>query len=1417
MAVGLLLGVGSSLSAQTITISENFTGTTAPGWVFGGTASTNPYLTANTVDSPGTGWLRLTESLQNQSTYALYDTQIFSVNAQIDITIEYAFWNGHNNLLADGTGADGITFFLVDASKDASNFLPGAYGGSLGYAQKTIAGGGGVDRSGMPGGYLGFGFDNWGNFSGATEGRDGGLGTSIANGTTTGYPNRIAVRGPDDYDGNIATGWDFIAASTTLSSSMDFPTLTSRPDQTGADYRAFHLTLDANNQLTVQMKFGTSGSFSTAFTTDLSAFQRPDNFKIGFTAGTGNADETQEVRNVQVSMSPFQAGAYEWDNGAGNTAWGTGPGVANNNWFNSDALKNNLTPTPDSDILFANRPSSGPQTVNMSVDLAVRSLTFDTSYNYTLTGSGVFTLGNPGQVGLPSINVNDYNGAQAHHHINNNIIVVEDLRINNYSLSTLCLNGTVSFSAHTITVNGTGAVNFNNAISGSGDITKNGSGLLTINAASTGYSGNFILNAGQTVVTANNALGNTTGGTTVTDYASLTFRGGVNYTTAETVTISGNGWAFNGHDIGALYGDGGTNTFAGAVVLAANSSVGARDGTLKLTGVVSGGFSLTKVGYGVVELANSGNSYTGATIINAGVLRVTSSSNSLPGGFATGTPSGGNLQLSGGVLEIGVASTFTRDLGTGADQVQFTGDGGFSAFGGARAVSLSNGAALTWASTAGFLGNGQRLILSSAYSDNTVDFQNAIALNGAARTVIVDNGSAAVDAKLSGALTGTGASGLIKTGAGTLELTNAGNNYTGATVISGGALRISTSGALSTNSNLQLNGGVLELNNANYTQNLGTGANQVQFTSDGGFSAAGVDRTVSLSGGATLSWSTTSGFLANGQALILGSSSADKTLIFQNALNHNGTAQTIRVQNGSATIDAQLTGVLSNGSLTVTGSGVLTSTAANTLASTVTVSGAELRLSGNGTLNSITTLVVQNGGTFTLDNVATRNGQRLANGATISLSAGTLQLLGNTGTTTESAGAVTLGGNTDNIIIANSDGSTTVTLTLSSLTRSAGATVDFNRGGGGGTMGGGSNNPNIRIVSAPTLNDGILAYATVDNDSFATHSGANSSITAASGNSTNVNTATSANNLDLGASATLTNSSTINSLRLTTTETLTISATKTLNLESGGLLLQTGDAATISGGTLTAGGTSSLSQELIVLTAPSSTLTISSVLANNSGGGTVGITKANTGTLVLSGTTANTLTGNTTVNGGTLRLAKSDSVTALAGNISVGDFSGLDRLEIRANEQIANTAAVTLHGTDSANRATLDLGGFTETFATLTIDGNAVVDFGGGNVCTPAYLYLDDLIIAGGSTLLIKNWIEFTTFILVKNTSLNVTPELGRIQFEGYSEAAAWITYDSTWSMIAPVPEPSTYGAIFLAAGLGLVAYRRHRASKKAV
>ena len=55
------------------------------------------------------------------------------------------------------------------------------------------------------------------------------------------------------------------------------------------------------------------------------------------------------------------------------------------------------------------------------------------------------------------------------------------------------------------------------------------------------------------------------------------------------------------------------------------------------------------------------------------------------------------------------AGDFTRSLGTGPGQVQFTANGGgFSAVGANRVVNLSNSATLTWGSTAVFCPTARR-------------------------------------------------------------------------------------------------------------------------------------------------------------------------------------------------------------------------------------------------------------------------------------------------------------------------------------------------------------------------------------------------------------------------------------------------------------------------------------------------------------------------------------------------------------------------------------------------------------------------------------------------------------------------------------------------------------------------------------
>ena len=224
-----------------------------------------------------------------------------------------------------------------------------------------------------------------------------------------------------------------------------------------------------------------------------------------------------------------------------------------------------------------------------------------------------------------------------------------------------------------------------------------------------------------------------------------------------------------------------------------------------------GASTLTKTGAGT-QILSGANTYTGTTTVSAGVLRL-NSANALPGGLGT---SGGTsaLILDGGVVGLGNAN-FQRGLGTGTTDVQWTGSGGFAAYGADRSVNLGGvSGGVTWDSGS-FVPDGSTLILGSSGATHTVDFQNPIDLGASARTVQVDNGSASVDAILSGALSGGG--GLTKTGAGTLQLSQA-TAYTGATTVSGGTLQLTgATPDLLSSSGLVLNGGTLLISNTDTT------------------------------------------------------------------------------------------------------------------------------------------------------------------------------------------------------------------------------------------------------------------------------------------------------------------------------------------------------------------------------------------------------------------------------------------------------------------------------------------------------------------------------------------------------------------------------------------------------------------------
>jgi len=199
----------------------------------------------------------------------------------------------------------------------------------------------------------------------------------------------------------------------------------------------------------------------------------------------------------------------------------------------------------------------------------------------------------------------------------------------------------------------------------------------------------------------------------------------------------------------------------------------------RITADLSASGNLYKQGSGTLVLSGDNSVYTRPIQIDAGVLRAQD---------GWGLPTASRLILNGGVLEAN--GSFARTLGTASGNVNWLGTtgGGFAAVGGGLTVDLNSPGAgnLTWGS-GGFVGGA--LAFGSTRADSAVTLVDNIALGASDRTIAVaDNAGSPFDkAVLSGQITGAG--GLIKTGAGVLEL-DGDNAYTGSTLVSAGTLLI---------------------------------------------------------------------------------------------------------------------------------------------------------------------------------------------------------------------------------------------------------------------------------------------------------------------------------------------------------------------------------------------------------------------------------------------------------------------------------------------------------------------------------------------------------------------------------------------------------------------------------------------------
>ncbi len=636
--------IWSQADAFAYTYSESFTGTTAAGWTaYQQGAGPGPRLTAGTtattgdpetgtIDTAGQGWLRMTNITQQQANSFVFDSAIAANNNTFTINFEVAMWN------KNGSGAaDGITFFMYDA---AQAFAPGATGGSMGYAQKIQAQGGESNMQGVPGGYFGVGIDNFGNFSNPTEGRIGGGGNN---------PNSVVVRGPGSVvndsgsplDGGWYEGYEYLAGTggvnttqagnpsiAALSTQLDFPNATTRPNTSGADYREFRITLDTNNDLTIELKAGTGGSYQTLFTAE-NLGTRPQDLRLGFAGGTGNAAQILEIRNFAITT--MSANTWVWDNGASNMSWGNS-GAPNNYQNNWDQNTNPTTlsgVTPD--VVFDNQYVTTAQTINVrDTNKTVNNIYFGGPYSYTLNGSSstrTIFLDNGTGTNASVIGVYNSLAGNANHAINTRITAQNNVIVENLTNQTLSFGNRFTIGANALTVNTTGTVTMT-SLFGSGTVTKKGSGSYILSSANTSFTGNTLIDAGTLQIGNASALGSSgSGSVTVNSGGTLALS---NTSTVATKTLNLNGSGAAG--TGALRNVSGTNTWAGAVNLNSTSTVGVSAGQLTISGAISGSGGLTKVGANTLILTGN-NTFTGTTTVNAGILNLNGSgSNKALGG-----------------------------------------------------------------------------------------------------------------------------------------------------------------------------------------------------------------------------------------------------------------------------------------------------------------------------------------------------------------------------------------------------------------------------------------------------------------------------------------------------------------------------------------------------------------------------------------------------------------------------------------------------------------------------------------------------------------------------------------------------------------------------------------------------------------
>jgi autotransporter-associated beta strand protein len=586
---------------------------------------------------------------------------------------------------------------------------------------------------------------------------------------------------------------------------------------------------------------------------------------------------------------------------------------------------------------------------------------------------------------------------------------------NTYSGGTTVSAGTLQGSAESlqgdiinnaaVVFNQTSAGTYAGVMSGSGSLTKQNSGTLTLSGANS-YSGGTTVTGGTLQGDTSSVQGNiTNNGSVVFDQASpgtyagvMSGTGSLTKQNSDTLILTGANTYTGTTAIssGTLQiGDGGTSGTLGTGAVTNDGTLSFnRSNALTISNEISGTGALTKNGSDVLTLSGS-NSYSGLTTVSAGTLAAGAVDTFSPSSHVVlANSSEVILDLSNGnntIANLSGGGTTGGTVQLGANVLTLGGDNLSQSFNGAIIGSGSIVKVGTGTFTLGGTNN--------TYSGGTT--VSAGTLQGSAESLqgdIINNAAVVFDqtspGTYAGVMSGTGS--LTKQSAGTLTLSGA-NSYSGGTTVSEGTLQgdtlsvqgnitndgsvvfdqastgtyagvMSGTGALTKQSSgtliltgtntytgtTAISSGTLQIGDGGANGTLGTGA----VTNDGTLSFNRTDvitipnqisgsGAVEQIGTGKLTLTGTNSY-AGGVYLTAGSVEGSTASLIGNIHNHDGGALPDCEVIFNQTVDGTYSGVISgSGKVTKEGSGRLTMTGASSYTGLTTVNNGTLSINGS--------------------------------------------------------------------------------------------------------------------------------------------------------------------------------------------------------------------------------------------------------------------------------------------------------------------------------------------------------------------------------------------------------------------------------------------------------------------------------------